>query len=97
VTYDVPGSAANRETREVVQAASSYAVRRQPLGPIDLGAWSTHQVDCEGEGGGYVPNTIHLFSMLVNKCRNGVRRAIIFVNFDEAVIALLELMRDRAT
>jgi hypothetical protein len=35
--------------------------------------------------------------MLVNKCRNGVWGAIIFVNFDEAVIALLELMRDWAT
>jgi hypothetical protein len=58
---------------------------------------SNNQVFREGERAGYAPDAIHLFSMLVYKGRNGVWRAIIFVYFDEAVIALLEFMRSRAT
>jgi hypothetical protein len=58
---------------------------------------SHNQVPREGERAGYAPDAIHLFSMLVYKCRNRVWRAIIFVYFDEAVIALLEFMRNRAT
>jgi hypothetical protein len=57
---------------------------------------SHNQVARKGEREGYAPDAIHLFSMLVYKCGNGVWGAIIFVYFDEAVIALLEFMRNRA-
>lgn len=51
----------------------------------------------EDERAAYAPNAIHLLSMLVNKCRNGIWRAIVLINFDETVIALLEFMRSWAT
>jgi hypothetical protein len=59
---------------------------------------SHNQVPGEGERAGwYAPDAIHLLSMLVYKCGNGVWGAIIFVYFDEAVIAFLEFMCSRAT
>ena len=57
---------------------------------------SSNEVPREGKRAEYAPDAIHLFSMLVYKRGNSVWGAIIFVYFDEAVIALLEFMRNRA-
>jgi hypothetical protein len=55
------------------------------------------QFSREDERAAYAPNAIHLLSMLVYKCSNGIRRAIVFIYFDETIIALLEFMRSWAT
>jgi hypothetical protein len=44
-----------------------------------------------------VPDAIHLLSMLVYKRGDGIWGAIVFVYFDETIIALLEFMRSWAT
>jgi hypothetical protein len=55
------------------------------------------QVPREDERAAYAPDAIHLLSMLVYKRGDGIWGAIVFVYFDETIIALLEFMRSWAT
>jgi hypothetical protein len=94
MTYDESGFAMHRENWVVARVALSCAARHQLLGQTDLGAWGTeigNHVPREPRQQAYVPYAVHLFSVLIYKCSNGVWRAVVLINFDETVISLLQL------
>ncbi len=41
----------------------------------------------------HVPDTVHLFAMLIDECCNGIWRAEFLVDFEKAIIPFLQLTR----
>src|SRR6266702_3496021 len=96
MTYDASVPAALQGVKGTARVAWLYDVLRLPLGQIDHGAWGAEVTVsslvrmnvCV-----HVPDTVHLFAMLIDECGNGIWRAEFLVDFEKAIIPFLQLTR----